>query len=116
MGSSIDAAIHKASIELTPHASVVIDSRTYQQSNIDQLEAQEPLAGVEAEAPKKKTMQKIGAAVKKRGADMAQVAAFVASLETRTFATYFLDEQTEQALKELKTSTKIIVYDSVRNR
>ena len=100
LGSSIDAAIHKASIELTPHASVVIDSRTYQQANIDQQEAQEPLAGVEAEAPKK-VMQKIGAAVKKRGADMAQVAAFVANLETKKFATYFLDEQTEQALKEL---------------
>ena len=100
LGSSIDAVIHKASIELTPHASIVLDSRTYQQANIDQQEAQEPLAGVEAEAPKK-TMQKIGAAVKKRGADMAQVAAFVANLETKKFATYFLDEQTEQALKEL---------------
>ena len=101
LGSSIDAVIHKASIELTPHASIVIDSRTYQQANIDQQEAQEPLAGVGNEEAPKKVMQKIGAAVKKRGADMAQVAAFVANLETKRFATYFLDEQTEQALKEL---------------
>ena len=114
LATSMDALIHKASISLTPHGDVAIDSRKYFQASIFNQQAAGPAAGVNANPPNgggagggnnggkfKRAMKAVGGAIQKRGWDMAGTISKVGMLETKAFAKFSMDDDTKQALKDL---------------
>ncbi len=94
IGTSMDAFLHKASISLSSHADISLDSRRYLQAAIMGQEAQGAAAGVDA-APDN------AAGYGGQVADMVKTLSKVAMLETKTFAKYAMDDDTQQALKDL---------------
>ena len=111
LGTSMDAFIHKATISLSPHADISLDSRKYLQLAIMEQEAEGPAAGVEVgsenEGDDGSEHEEQAAPGKKDGTtagnvtEMVKTLSKVAMLETKTFAKYSMDDSTMQALKDL---------------